>query len=96
MFCTRKGKHGTVYKATLTLGNTVAVKKLQSLCDGGIVQQKEFFNEIRALTEVCHWSIVKLHGFCSQSQHSILTYEYFERGSLATILSSDGGVKELD
>ncbi|KAK7842531.1 mdis1-interacting receptor like kinase 2 [Quercus suber] len=33
MFCTGKGKHGTVYKATLTSGNTVAVKKLQSLCD---------------------------------------------------------------
>ncbi|XP_065636297.1 MDIS1-interacting receptor like kinase 2-like isoform X1 [Quercus suber] len=96
MFCTGKGKHGTVYKATLTSGNTVAVKKLQSLCDGEIVQQKEFFNEIRALTEIHHRNILKLHGFCSQSQHSILIYEYFERGSLATILSSDGGAKELD
>ena len=46
MFCIGRGKHGTVYKATLTSGNTVAVKKLQSLCDGEIVQQKEFFNEI--------------------------------------------------
>ncbi|XP_050254950.1 probable leucine-rich repeat receptor-like protein kinase At1g35710 [Quercus robur] len=96
MFCIGRGKHGTVYKPTLTSGNTVAVKKLQSLCDGEIVQQKEFFNEIKALTEIHHRNIVKLHGFCSQSQHSILIYEYFERGSLATILSSDGGAKELD
>ena len=96
MFCIGKGKHGTVYKATLTSGITMAVKKLQSLCDGEIVQQKEFFNEIRALTEIRHRNIVKLHGFCSQSQHSILIYEYFERGSLATFLSSDGGAQELD
>ncbi|KAK7809461.1 mdis1-interacting receptor like kinase 2, partial [Quercus suber] len=33
MFCIGKGKHGTVYKATLTSGNAMAVKKLQSLCD---------------------------------------------------------------
>uniref|UniRef100_A0A7N2MIZ4 non-specific serine/threonine protein kinase n=2 Tax=Quercus lobata TaxID=97700 RepID=A0A7N2MIZ4_QUELO len=96
MFCIGRGKHGTMYKATLTSGNTVAVKKLQSLCDGEIVQQKESFNEIKALTEIRHRNIVKLHGFCSQSQHSFLIYKYFERGSLATILSSDGGAKELD
>ena len=63
MFCIGKGKHGTMYKATLTSGNTMAVKKLQSMCDGEIVQRKEFFNEIRALTEICHRNIVNCMAF---------------------------------
>ena len=54
MFCIGKGGHGTVYKANQPSGNIVAVKKLQSLGDGEIAQQKEFFNEIRALIEIQH------------------------------------------
>ena len=95
-FCIGKGGCGTVYKAKLTSGHIVAVKKLQSLCDGEIAQQKDFLNEIRALTEIRHRNIVKLHGFCSHSQFSILIYKYLERGSLATILSDDGGARELE
>ena len=96
MFCIGKGGHGTVYKANLPSGNIVAVKKLQSLGDGEIAQQKEFFNEIRALTEIRHRNIVKLHGFCSNSQCSFLIYEYLEKGSLNTILTNDEEAKELD
>ena len=95
-FCIGKGGNGIVYKAKLKSGVIVAVKKLRSLCDDEIAQQKGFLNEIRALTEIRHRNIVKLHGFCSHSQFSILIYEYLERGSLATILSDDGGAKELD
>ena len=95
-FCIGKGGFGTVYKAKLISGNLVAVKKLLPPHDGEVAQQKEFINEIRALTEIRHRNIVKLHGFCSHSQHSLLIYEYLERGSLATILSNDGGAKELD
>ncbi|XP_023889685.1 MDIS1-interacting receptor like kinase 2-like [Quercus suber] len=95
-FCIGKGGNGIVYIAKLKSGVIVAVKKLRSLCDGEIAQQKEFLNEIRALTEIRHRNIVKLHGFCSHSQFSILIYKYLERGSLAKILSNDGGAKELD
>ncbi|XP_050254998.1 MDIS1-interacting receptor like kinase 2-like [Quercus robur] len=96
MFCIGKGGHGTVYKANLPSGNIVAVKKLQSLGDGEIAPKKEFFNEIRALTEIRHRNIVKLHGFCSHSRYSFLIYEYLEKGSLNTILTNDGEAKELD
>uniref|UniRef100_A0A2N9IYM3 non-specific serine/threonine protein kinase n=1 Tax=Fagus sylvatica TaxID=28930 RepID=A0A2N9IYM3_FAGSY len=88
--------YGTVYKAELTSRNIVAVKKLQSLRVGEIARQKEFLNEIKALTEIRHRNIVKLHGFCSHSQHTFLIYEYLEKGCLATILSNDGGARELD
>ena len=96
MFCIGKGGHGTIYKANLPSRNIVAMKKLQSLGDGEIAQQKEFFIEIRVLTEIRHRNIVKLHGFCSHSQHSFLVYEYLEKGSLAAVLTNDEEAKDLD
>ena len=63
-FCIGKVGYGAVYKAQLISGNIVAVKKLQSLHDGEIAQQKEFLNEVRALTKL-HRNIFKFHGFCS-------------------------------
>ncbi|GMY06899.1 MDIS1-interacting receptor like kinase 2-like, partial [Fagus crenata] len=95
-FCIGNGGYGTVYKAELTSQNIVAVKKLQSLRVGEIARQKEFLNEIKALTEIRHRNIVKLLGFCSHSQHTFLIYEYLERGCLSAILSNDGGARELD
>ncbi|BBN68656.1 Leucine-rich repeat receptor-like protein kinase family protein, partial [Prunus dulcis] len=56
---------------------------------------KEFLNEVRALSEIRHRNIVKLYGFCAHKQHSFLVYEYLERGSLAAILSKDEEAKEL-
>ncbi|KAK9994084.1 hypothetical protein SO802_023787 [Lithocarpus litseifolius] len=96
MFCIGKGGHATVYKASLASGNIVAVKKILSLGDGEIVQQKGFFNDIRALTGIQHRNIVKLHGFCSHSQHSFLIYDYLEKGSLDMIFTNGGGAKRLD
>uniref|UniRef100_A0A7N2MJ51 non-specific serine/threonine protein kinase n=1 Tax=Quercus lobata TaxID=97700 RepID=A0A7N2MJ51_QUELO len=95
-FCIGEGGYGTIYKAKLISGDAYAVKKLTSSCDGNISQQKEFLNEISALTEIQHRNIVKLHGFCSHSRFSILIYKYLEKGNLASILSNDGGAKELD
>ena len=83
--CNGKGVHGTVYKVVLTFRNRVAVKKLQSLRVSEISQQKEFLNEIRALIEIRHRNIVKLHDFCSHSQNTFFIYEYLERGCLAML-----------
>uniref|UniRef100_A0A2N9F9Q1 non-specific serine/threonine protein kinase n=1 Tax=Fagus sylvatica TaxID=28930 RepID=A0A2N9F9Q1_FAGSY len=95
--CVGEGGHGRVYKAKLPSGDVVAVKKLQSSPpDGEETYPKEFLNEIRALTEIRHRNIVKLYGFCSHPRHSFLIYKYFERGSLAAILSKEEEAKELD
>ena len=72
------------------------MKKLTSLRDCETSLQKEFLNEINTLLEIRHQNIVKLHGFCSHSQFSILIYEYLEKGNLASILRNDGEAKELD
>ncbi|XP_027117129.1 uncharacterized protein [Coffea arabica] len=93
-FCIGKGGCGSVYKAQLPSGEVVAVKRLHNVPNVG--KDKSFLNEIRALTEIKHRNIVKLFGFCSNAQHSILVYEYLKRGSLAKILSIEEAAKELD
>ncbi|XP_071940105.1 MDIS1-interacting receptor like kinase 2-like [Coffea arabica] len=94
IFCIGKGSYGSVYKAQLSIGDVVAVKRLQNMPN--VAKDKSFLNEIRALTEIKHRNIVKLFGFCSNARHSILVYEYLERGSLAKILSMEEEAKELD
>ncbi|KAI9200812.1 hypothetical protein LWI28_013468 [Acer negundo] len=95
-YCIGKGGYGSVYKTKLPSASIVAVKKLHSLPNGERNFRKEFLNEIKALTEIRHRSIVKLYGFCSNAQHSFLVYEYLEKGSLATILNEEEKATELD
>ncbi|BBG99345.1 Leucine-rich repeat receptor-like protein kinase family protein [Prunus dulcis] len=94
-YCIGKGGHGCVYRVNLSSGDVVAVKKLHLPWDGETEFQKEFLNEVRALTEIRHRNIVKLCGFCAHKRHSFLVYEYLEKGSLATMLSKDEEAKEL-
>ncbi|XP_040987098.1 MDIS1-interacting receptor like kinase 2-like [Juglans microcarpa x Juglans regia] len=97
LYCIGKGGHGTVYKAELTSGDILAVKKFnQPLHDASENRfQKEFLNEIRALIDIRHRNIVKLYGFCSHVQHSFLVCQYLERGSLSLILGNEDAAKVL-
>ncbi|CAL2257677.1 unnamed protein product [Prunus armeniaca] len=71
-YCIGKGVHGSVYRVNLSSANLVAVKKLHQLWDGETNLQKEFLNEVRALTEIRHRSIVKLYGFCAHKRSMLL------------------------
>ncbi|CAK9163738.1 unnamed protein product [Ilex paraguariensis] len=95
--CIGVGGSAKVYQAKLPSGQVVAVKKLSSPTEGMEIEDlKSFTSEIATLTEIRHRNIVKLYGFCSHGRHSFLVYEFMERGSLANILSSEKGAKELD
>ncbi|CAL8133888.1 unnamed protein product [Prunus armeniaca] len=94
-YCIGKGGHGSIYRVNLSFGDIVAVKKLHLLWDGETEFQKEFLNEVRALSEIRHRNIVKFYGFCANKRHSFLVYEYLERGSLAAMLSKDEEAKEF-
>ncbi|CAN1122922.1 Probable leucine-rich repeat receptor-like protein kinase At1g35710 [Linum perenne] len=78
----------------------VAVKKLhdQSEEEEGRIRLnwRAFRREIRALTNIKHRNIVKLHGFFSNVHHSLLVYEFIERGSLRTVLRDEELAKELN
>lgn len=95
-YCIGIGGTGSVYKAKLSTGQIVAVKKLHPSQYAELKDQKAFVSEIQALTKIRHRNIVKLHGFCSHAQESFLVYEYLERGSLAKILKNEEDAKELD
>ena len=70
------GGHGIVYKAELSTGQVVAIKKLHPLSKDSVVNLKAFTSEIRSLTEIRHRNIVKLHGFCSHPRHLLLVYQF--------------------
>ncbi|XP_049349576.1 MDIS1-interacting receptor like kinase 2-like [Solanum verrucosum] len=93
-FCIGQGGHGSVYKVNLPLLGDIAVKRLHSSYQN--THPKSFINEVRALTEIKHRNIVNLYGYCSKAQHSLLVYEYVERGSLSSILSNEAESKKLD
>ncbi|CAL2270369.1 unnamed protein product [Prunus armeniaca] len=95
IYCIGKGGHGSVYRVNLSSGDVVAVKKFHLLWDGETEFQKEFLNEVRALSEIRHRNIMKLYGFCAHKRHLFLVYEYLERGSLAIMLSKDEEATKL-
>ncbi|GLT41662.1 hypothetical protein SLA2020_157080 [Shorea laevis] len=95
-YCIGSGGCGNVYKAVLPTGQVVAVKKLHTSNDNETINLRAFECEVRVLTEIRHRNIVKLYGFCSNPEHSLLVYEFVERGSLKMVLSNPKEAAELD
>ncbi|PIA33991.1 hypothetical protein AQUCO_03900103v1 [Aquilegia coerulea] len=94
--CIGVGGFGSVYKAVLSTGQVVAVKKFHPREDGEQIDLRSFSAEIHALTELRHRNIVKLYGICSHARYSFLIYEYLERGSLAKLLRNLEEAASLD
>nr|GEW45455.1 MDIS1-interacting receptor like kinase 2-like [Tanacetum cinerariifolium] len=90
-YCIGKGGCGSVYKASLASGDTVAIKRLHSSSE--VINHNDFLNEIRALTRIRHRNIVKLHGYCSHAKISFLVYEYLEAEYEACV--SDFGTSKI-
>ncbi|XP_026431298.1 MDIS1-interacting receptor like kinase 2-like [Papaver somniferum] len=98
-YCIGAGGYGSVYKAELSTGQVVAVKKLHSSDEESEISDlKSFESEVHALTEIRHRNIVKLFGFCSnlQRRFSFLVYEFVERGSLKNVLCNGEQAVEFD
>nr|GMC82550.1 MDIS1-interacting receptor like kinase 2-like [Ipomoea batatas] len=96
-YCIGVGGHGSVFRAELPSGQSVAVKKFHTLGlqDDEMCDIRSFSNEISTLTNLRHRNIVKLYGFCAHNRHSFLIYEYLQGGSLAQILSDDEKALQL-
>ncbi|CAN0900487.1 G-type lectin S-receptor-like serine/threonine-protein kinase SD2-5 [Linum grandiflorum] len=73
-----QGGFGSVYQGVLPDGTQLAVKKLESVGQG----KKEFKAEVSIIGSVHHVHLVKLKGFCAESFHRLLVYEFMSNGSL--------------
>lgn len=88
------GGFGLVYRATLSDGRTVAVKKLTK---DGIQGTREFEAELQTLGHNKHGNLVELLAFCKVGDERALVYEFMENGSLDTWLHErDDGPRLLD
>ena len=82
------GSFGSVYRATLDDGREVAIKRAEISMSTPYVNKREedndsaFINELEALSRLNHKNLVRLLGFCEDSNERVLVYEYMKNGTL--------------
>ncbi|KAJ7541069.1 hypothetical protein O6H91_10G044400 [Diphasiastrum complanatum] len=86
------GGFGLVFRATLTDGVRVAIKRLTG---DGLQMEREFEAEVQTLGKAKHANLVSLQGYCRYGVDRLLVYSYMENGSLDYWLHerNDGGLK---
>ncbi|KAJ7566185.1 hypothetical protein O6H91_02G091800 [Diphasiastrum complanatum] len=82
------GGAGKVYKATLSNGQEVAIKKLWTDAKGDKKHDYGFNAEVETLGKLRHKNIVKLLCSCSSQDAKLLVYDYMPNGSLGDQLHS--------
>ncbi|XP_042427559.1 leucine-rich repeat receptor protein kinase HPCA1-like isoform X1 [Zingiber officinale] len=84
------GGYGKVYRAILTDGQIIAIKRAQQ---GSMQGAHEFKTEIELLSRVHHKNLVDLVGFCFEKGEQMLVYEYIPNGTLRENLSGSLGIR---
>ncbi|KAF3332860.1 serine/threonine-protein kinase PBS1-like protein [Carex littledalei] len=74
-----KGGFGCVHKGWLDNGQVVAIKQLDR---NGLQGNREFLVEVLMLSLLHHEHLINLIGYCTDSDHWMLVYEYMPLGSL--------------
>lgn len=78
-----KGSLGTVYRAVLDDGSTVAVKRLK---DANPCARHEFEQYMDVIGKLKHPNIVKLRAYYYAKEEKLLVYDYLSNGSLHALL----------
>lgn len=76
-----RGNFGFVYKAVLTDGSQVAVKRANAAT---IIHTniREFESELEILCNIRHNNVVNLLGYCAEMGERLLVYEFMPHGTL--------------
>ncbi|GAY68996.1 hypothetical protein CUMW_268580 [Citrus unshiu] len=74
-----EGGYGPVYKGVLPDGQIIAVKKLSKTSTQGF---EEFKNEVMLTAKLQHLNLIRVLGFCIDTQEHMLIYEYMPKRSL--------------
>ncbi|XP_073055020.1 LRR receptor-like serine/threonine-protein kinase RPK2 [Primulina eburnea] len=77
--CIGTGGFGATYRADISPGNTVAVKRLTAERHQGAPQ---FHAEIQTLGRIRHPNLITLIGYCSSDDEMFLIYNYLPGGNL--------------
>ncbi|GAY69123.1 hypothetical protein CUMW_269590, partial [Citrus unshiu] len=89
-YCIGTGNYGSVYRAELASGKTIALKKLHNSEELFFI--KSLQNKACVLSNIWHQNIVKLYGFCLHKKCMFM----MERGSLLRVLRNDDEAVEFD
>lgn len=83
-----KGSLGTVYRAVLDDGCTVAVKRLK---DANPCARKEFEQYMDVIGKLRHPNIVRLRAYYYAKEEKLLVYDFLPNGSLHSLLHGNRG-----
>ncbi|KAI3473944.1 hypothetical protein Pfo_028518 [Paulownia fortunei] len=83
-----KGSLGTVYKAVLDDGCTVAVKRLK---DANPCARKEFEQYMDVIGKLRHPNVVRFRAYYYAKEEKLLVYDYMPNGSLHSLLHGNRG-----
>ncbi|CAA0830371.1 Leucine-rich repeat receptor-like protein kinase PXC1 [Striga hermonthica] len=83
-----KGSLGTVYKAVLDDGCTVAVKRLK---DANPCARKEFEQYMDVIGKLKHPNVVRFRAYYYAKEEKLLVYDYMPNGSLHSLLHANRG-----
>uniref|UniRef100_A0A7N0V716 non-specific serine/threonine protein kinase n=1 Tax=Kalanchoe fedtschenkoi TaxID=63787 RepID=A0A7N0V716_KALFE len=83
-----RGSYGFVYKAILSDGRQVAVKRANAATIIN-TSSRDFELELETLCNIRHVNIVNLLGYCVEMGERILVYEYMANGTLSDHLHEE-------
>ncbi|KAF8052214.1 hypothetical protein N665_1587s0001 [Sinapis alba] len=87
------GGFGPVYKGVLENGMEIAVKRLSKNSGQGM---EEFKNEVKLISKLQHRNLVRILGYCVESDEKMLVYEYLPNKSLDCFIFHEEQREELD
>ncbi|KAF8395851.1 hypothetical protein HHK36_019805 [Tetracentron sinense] len=79
-----------MFKGVLPHNRSVAIKDLKV-----IIEEKQFKNAVSIIGSIHHKNLVKLEGYCYESGHRFLVYEFAKNGSVDRWIDEDKLGKKL-